>query len=116
MHEAFEELLQTLRLRLEESLTWELKRHLIEALIERILVNTVDKEKQTIVSQRSYGERHFALHAHPRSVLNGFRNMIGRDQVASGQIGNRAGKLQHTMVGTRRKVQLLHGRFHQFFG
>jgi site-specific DNA recombinase len=37
-----EELLQTLRHRLEEPLTWELKRQLIEALIERIVVNTID--------------------------------------------------------------------------
>ena len=40
-----EELLQSLRHRLEEPLTWELKRQLIEALIERILVNTVEAEQ-----------------------------------------------------------------------
>jgi site-specific DNA recombinase len=40
-----EELLQTLRHRLEEPLTWELKRQLIEALIERIVVNTIDTEQ-----------------------------------------------------------------------
>jgi Domain of unknown function (DUF4368) len=41
-----EELLQSLRQRLEEPLTWELKRQLIEALIERILVTTVDREQE----------------------------------------------------------------------
>jgi site-specific DNA recombinase len=40
-----EEMLQKLRQRLEEPLTWELKRQLIEALIERILVKTVETEK-----------------------------------------------------------------------
>lgn len=40
-----EVLLQTLRHRLEEPLTWKLKRQLIEALIERIVVNTIDTEQ-----------------------------------------------------------------------
>jgi site-specific DNA recombinase len=40
-----EEMLQTLRQRLEEPLTWELQRQLIEALIERILIKTVDTER-----------------------------------------------------------------------
>lgn len=40
-----EELLLHLRHRLEEPLTWELKRQLIEALIERIVVNTIDTKQ-----------------------------------------------------------------------
>jgi site-specific DNA recombinase len=40
-----EELLQKLRQRLEEPLTWELKRNLIEALIERILIQTIETQE-----------------------------------------------------------------------
>jgi site-specific DNA recombinase len=40
-----EEMLTKLRQCLEEPPTWELKRQLLEALIERILVNTVENEK-----------------------------------------------------------------------
>ena len=36
-----EEMLQTLRQRLEEPITWEIKRQVVEALVERILVRTV---------------------------------------------------------------------------
>jgi len=41
-----EELLHTLHQRLEEPLTWELKRQLIERLVERITVQTVEDEKR----------------------------------------------------------------------
>src|SRR5260370_7505633 len=40
-----EKMLHTLRQRLEEPLTWELKRQLIEALVERIYVETVESNK-----------------------------------------------------------------------
>ena len=40
-----EKLLQHLRTSLEKPLTWELKRHIVEELIERILVHTVDTEQ-----------------------------------------------------------------------
>ncbi len=40
-----EKMLQTLRQRLEEPLTWELKRQLIEALVEHIYVETVESKK-----------------------------------------------------------------------
>ena len=40
-----EKMLQRLRNRLEEPLTWEVKRQLVEALIERILVHTVETEQ-----------------------------------------------------------------------
>ena len=40
-----EEMLQTLRKRLEEPPTWDLKRQLVEALVERIWVNTFENEQ-----------------------------------------------------------------------
>ncbi len=52
-------------------------------------------------------------HSYPRSVLDGFRHVIGCNALASRQVGNRARQLQDAMIGTGRQMQLLHGRFQQ---
>ncbi len=53
------------------------------------------------------------LHAHPRPVLHRLRNMIRRDQVATGEVDDGTRKLQNAMIGTSREVQLLYSSFHE---
>ena len=75
-----------------------------------------DYESRSTFFQHMNTPESLRLHAHPRPVLNGLPDMVRRDQLAPGKVGDGARQFEHAMIGPRREVQLLHRGFHELFG
>ncbi len=48
-----------------------------------------------------------------RPVLQRLCQVSGLDAITAGQVGDGAGQLEDAVIGTRRELQLVHGRAHQ---
>ena len=73
------------------------------------------------VNFKALGRRTFRANSDPESaiqgaVLDGFANVVGGYGFAACEVGDGAGNFQDTIIGSRAKVEILHGVAEHFEG